>query len=82
MGAKDIACVRLMDHHHGLAEGVKANPTLTVLSLASTLQLVSMPRLGLGREASELEELKATVKAMEQTIQEMNRRLFPAQTRN
>ena len=54
---------------------MKPNLTVLTLSLATTLLLVGMPRLGLGQETSELEQLKATVKAMEQSIQELNRKI-------
>src|SRR5438046_2262650 len=54
---------------------MKKHLTSKTLSLAITLLLVGLPRLGLGQEANELEKLKSTVKTMEQTIQEMNRKI-------
>ena len=54
---------------------MRKNQTLIALTLATMLVLVGMPRLGLGQETNELEKLKSTVKTMEQTLQEMNRKI-------
>ncbi len=54
---------------------MKKRMTFKMLSLATTLLLVGVPRPGFGQEANELEKLKSTVKAMDQTIQEMNRKI-------
>ena len=54
---------------------MKLKLALLKLSLATALLLVGLPRLGLAQGTSELEQLKSIVKAMEQTIQEQNRRI-------
>jgi hypothetical protein len=54
---------------------MKKHMSLKALSLATTLLLVGMPRMGLAQPSNELDQLKSTVKAMEQTIQEMNRKI-------
>lgn len=54
---------------------MKRNLKLKALSLAAMLLLIGLPRPGLAQEAGELEKLKATVKAMDQTTQIMKSKI-------
>lgn len=54
---------------------MKANSLAKTLTLAGAVIAVGAPGLAQAQDAAELEKLKASVKAMEQTIQEMNRKI-------
>lgn len=54
---------------------MKAHSLLKTLTLGGAVVLGGVPGLVRAQDPSELEKLKATVKAMEQTIQEMNRKI-------
>lgn len=54
---------------------MKRNLILKTLALVGTVMVAGAPGLAQAQDAAELEKLKATVKAMEQTIQEINRKI-------
>lgn len=54
---------------------MKKRLAFQMLSPATTLPLIGVALSGFGQEANELEKLKSTIKAMEQTIQKMNRKI-------
>lgn len=51
------------------------NSSLRTLILAGTVLTTGLPGVVHGQDAGELEKLKSTLKTMEQTIQELNRRI-------
>jgi len=54
---------------------MRRNSLLKTLTLSGTLLAVGVPGLAPAQDATELDKLKSAVKSMEQTIQELNRRI-------
>src|SRR5688572_30469920 len=54
---------------------MNTNLTFKTLSLTAVLLLAGLPLPGLGQQVTELEKLRASVTAMEQTIRDMNRKI-------